>query len=205
MALISVGIGAACTLIFHITVKVNIQNTTGDDAEQVSHLIGDNNEETSSHDSPNNRSLYAEITSNHDVTEEVPVETTNRAQLSQHSLQRLHSTHQIMTIKDWLLEPQLYQVACVYMTARLYVNITQTYMPLYVQETLNLKAYFVALIPIIMYVSGFVLSLIVKPITVRTGRKFMFALACLIGVASCLLMNPGKCLSKNQYILIKTF
>ena len=38
-----------------------------------------------------------------------------------------------ITTKDWLLEPQFYQVAGAYMTTRLFVNLTQAYIPLYLQ------------------------------------------------------------------------
>ena len=35
----------------------------------------------------------------------------------------------------WLLNPSLYFVACVYMATRLYVNLTQAYIPFYLQVT----------------------------------------------------------------------
>ena len=38
-----------------------------------------------------------------------------------------------MSTKDWLCEPQFYLVAGVYMTTRLFVNLTQAYIPLYLQ------------------------------------------------------------------------
>ena len=38
-----------------------------------------------------------------------------------------------MNVKDWLKEPQFYQVAGVYMSTRLFVNLTQAYIPLYLQ------------------------------------------------------------------------
>ena len=205
MGLISLGVGGLCTLIFHIIVKGGTRNQTQNDDQETGNLIYNGSGEPSSQESSNNRYDDEEIQCNSSGYQEIITEPNNDVVPSQHPLQRPHSIHEIMRIKDWLLEPQVYQVACVYMTARLFVNITQAYIPLYIQETLHLKAYFVALIPVIMYLSGFFVSVIIKPITVRIGRKFMFALACLIGVASCLLMNPGKYLSKNQYILIKTF
>lgn len=111
---------------------------------------------------------------------------------SEEQLDESPDNHPKMSLKDWLCEPTTYQVACVYMSARLFVNSTQTYIPLYIQETLGLRALNIALIPIIMYISGFVVSLLVKPITMRIGNKFMFVISCVIGLCSCLLMNPGK-------------
>ena len=36
-------------------------------------------------------------------------------------------------VVSWLLNPNLYFVACVYMATRLYVNLTQAYIPFYLQ------------------------------------------------------------------------
>ena len=36
-------------------------------------------------------------------------------------------------VVSWLLNPHLYFVACVYMATRLYVNLTQAYIPFYLQ------------------------------------------------------------------------
>ena len=41
--------------------------------------------------------------------------------------------------KHWFLVPQFYKVSFLYMTTRLCINLTQTYIPFYLQESLNLK------------------------------------------------------------------
>ena len=38
-----------------------------------------------------------------------------------------------MNIRSWLVNPSLYFVASVYMATRLYVNLTQAYIPFYLQ------------------------------------------------------------------------
>jgi len=38
-----------------------------------------------------------------------------------------------MTVLAWLKEPQFYQIAFVYMTTRLFINLSQGYMPIYLQ------------------------------------------------------------------------
>ena len=38
-----------------------------------------------------------------------------------------------MGILDWFKEPQFYQIAGVYMSTRLFVNLSQAYIPLYLQ------------------------------------------------------------------------
>ena len=185
IALISLGTGGLCTLLFQILVKSNPQNLRHEDVEESSSLIHTNSEEEPSLPYPSN--------STNENDESVSTYLTNGEATPIHEpVQTNQSTKEVMNLKDWLCEPQTYQVACVYMSARLFVNTTQTYIPLYIQETLGLKARELAAIPIIMYVSGFFVSLIIKPITMRIGNKFMFVLSCLIGLMSCLLMNPGK-------------
>ena len=44
-----------------------------------------------------------------------------------------HNITPPMTPRDWFLEPQFYQIAGVYMCSRLYVNLSQVYIPLYLQ------------------------------------------------------------------------
>ena len=72
-----------------------------------------------------------------------------------------------MEKKDWFREPQFYQVAAVYMATRLFVNLSQAYIPLYLQESLELESKFVAIIPLVMYCSGFVTSFGMKVIYIE--------------------------------------
>jgi Na+/melibiose symporter-like transporter len=70
-----------------------------------------------------------------------------------------------------LKDVQLYQVALVYMATRLFVNLSQVYIPLYLHESLNMTAESLAVIPLIMFVSSFVVSLLVKVLNKKCGRK----------------------------------
>ena len=207
---ISLGVGGFCTLLFHVLVKSTTRNQRHAHFEETSTLIHDNVEDPTSQD----QWLQATGTTmagtigyrsendngqSSDIGTQNPIEEPKHGPISyQQEEETNQSIHETMTIKDWLCEPQTYQVACVYMSARLFVNITQTYIPLYIEETLKLKAMNIALIPIIIYMSGFVVSLMIKPIHMFIGNKLMFVIACVIGVAACLLMNPGK----NEYMLI---
>ena len=194
---ISLGVGGFCTVLFHILVKSNAGNQRHVGIEETSTLILDNVEDATGQDHIIGHGSENMVQS-HDFGAQNPTEGPKRGSISyQQEVETNQSIHEKMNIKDWLREPQTYQVACVYMSARLFVNITQTYIPLYIQETLKLKAMNVALIPIIIYLSGFVVSLIIKPIHIFIGNKLMFVIACVIGLAACLLMNPGK----KYYIL----
>ncbi|KAK3872749.1 hypothetical protein Pcinc_022184 [Petrolisthes cinctipes] len=86
---------------------------------------------------------------------------------------------------DWFKELPFYQIAVLYMATRLYVNLYQVYIPLYVQETLNVDQSYVATVPFAMYLSGFGGSLIMKQINKKIGRKGTFALGCVVGICGC--------------------
>ena len=105
---------------------------------------------------------------------------------------QLEETVVPMGVTDWLREPQFYQVALVYMTTRLFVNVSQAYITFYLQVTLQLEATYAARIPLVMFVAGFFVAMIMKSITKRIGRKLAFAISCIIGGAGCLWINFGK-------------
>lgn len=100
--------------------------------------------------------------------------------------------HEPMKIKDWMKEPQFYQIAFVYIAARVFINCSQSYIPFYLQETLNLDQTAIATIPLIMYVAGFMVSIINKPIARLLGTKLAFGLGCVLSLASCLWAYLGN-------------
>jgi hypothetical protein len=70
-----------------------------------------------------------------------------------------------------LKDVQLYQVALVYMSTRLFVNLSQVYIPLYLHESLNMGAESLAVVPLVMFLSSFMMSLLVKVLNKKCGRK----------------------------------
>uniref|UniRef100_A0A674PIF3 Major facilitator superfamily domain containing 12a n=1 Tax=Takifugu rubripes TaxID=31033 RepID=A0A674PIF3_TAKRU len=82
--------------------------------------------------------------------------------------------------KCWLRQPSFYQVALLYMTTRLIVNLSQTYMSMYLINTLGLHKKFIATIPLVMYLSGFLCSFIMKPVSRLIGKCFTYALGLLL-------------------------
>ncbi|KAM9322538.1 major facilitator superfamily domain-containing protein 12-like [Pholidichthys leucotaenia] len=72
--------------------------------------------------------------------------------------------------KCWLRQPSFYQVALLYMSTRLIVNLSQTYISMYLINTLMLPKKFIATIPLVMYVSSFMSSFIMKPISKLIGK-----------------------------------
>ena len=57
-----------------------------------------------------------------------------------------------MCVLDWFKEFQLYQIAMMYMATRLFNNINQCYIPLFLQVTLKLHARFIATVPLAMFI-----------------------------------------------------
>ena len=85
-----------------------------------------------------------------------------------------------MTVIDWFKEPTFYLTAGVYMTTRLVVNLSQAYITLYIQVTLKLMATFVATIPLVMFIFGFLTSTLMKSLNRVAGRRNTFFIGCLM-------------------------
>ncbi|XP_018014203.1 major facilitator superfamily domain-containing protein 12-like [Hyalella azteca] len=86
---------------------------------------------------------------------------------------------------DWFKQFPFYLVAVLYMATRLYVNLYQVYIPLFVQDTICLAKTAVATVPFTMYLAGFFGSLVMKKLNKVIGRKGTFATGCVIGLLGC--------------------
>ncbi|XP_026169432.1 major facilitator superfamily domain-containing protein 12-like isoform X2 [Mastacembelus armatus] len=85
--------------------------------------------------------------------------------------------------KCWLQQPSFYQVALLYMSTRLIVNLSQTYISMYLINTLALPKKFIATIPLVMYLSGFLSSLIMKPLSKLIGKCLTYFVGLLLIMA----------------------
>ncbi|KAM8940096.1 major facilitator superfamily domain-containing protein 12 [Pelodytes ibericus] len=81
---------------------------------------------------------------------------------------------QLLQWNKWFMEPSFYQVAFLYMCTRLIVNLSQTYIAVYLTNSLHLPKNYIATIPLVMYVSGFVSSFLMKPINKCIGRNLTY-------------------------------
>ena len=97
-----------------------------------------------------------------------------------------------MGILSWFLEPQFYLIACISMTAFLFRIISISYMPLYIQHTLKLENIYIALVPLVMDATGFIVTLPLKFLTNRLGFKFAFVLSCLIGIGKKIILQKSN-------------
>lgn len=85
--------------------------------------------------------------------------------------------------KCWLRQPSFYQVAALYMSTRLIVNLSQTYISMYLINTLGLPKKFIATIPLVMYLSGFLSSFIMKPLSKLIGKCLTYFVGLLLIMA----------------------
>ena len=87
-----------------------------------------------------------------------------------------------MTPSHWIKEPQFYLVSAIYTSARLFGCISQSYIIFYIQDTLALPKQYVSIVPLAIYVIGFVTSCFLKAITRRIGLKVSFILSGMVGL-----------------------
>ncbi|KAM6920122.1 major facilitator superfamily domain-containing protein 12-like isoform 2-T3 [Lycodopsis pacificus] len=85
--------------------------------------------------------------------------------------------------KCWLQQPSFYQVALLYMSTRLMVNLSQTYISMYLINTLGLPKKFIATIPLVMYLSGFLSSFIMKSVSRLIGKCLTYFMGLLLIMA----------------------
>ncbi len=98
---------------------------------------------------------------------------------------------------DWFKEPQFYQVAGVYMTTRLFVNLSQGYVPIYLQVTLQLPGTSVAVIPLVTFGCGFLTSLVTERIMPRIGIFGTLFMGAAVAVGACTWIQLGSVSSHN--------
>ncbi len=87
------------------------------------------------------------------------------------------------------------------MTTRLFVNLTQAYIPLYLQITLRLHAQYVAIIPLVMFIFGFLTSIVMKSVNNKIGRKTTFIIGCAVGLAGCIWINFGCSIDRLVFLI----
>ncbi|KAM9844944.1 major facilitator superfamily domain-containing protein 12-like [Aulostomus maculatus] len=111
-------------------------------------------------------------------------EEEEEAEGEQRPLLPKHKSHSSpLQWKCWLKQPSFYQVALLYMSTRLIVNLSQTYISMYLINTLGLPKKFIATIPLVMYLSGFLSSFIMKPLTKKIGKCLTYFLGLLLIMA----------------------
>ncbi|RMX47404.1 hypothetical protein pdam_00019331 [Pocillopora damicornis] len=101
--------------------------------------------------------------------------------------------------RAWFREPLFYKVGVLYMCVRVIINVTQCYIPMYTLETLDLSKRTIAIMPLVVYLSGLVSTLFTKPLNKCLGRKTVFlgGLFMILGTSIWLWLIPPH--SKQMY------
>lgn len=98
----------------------------------------------------------------------------------------IQSGHLRSSARELLSNILIYQVAVVYMSSRLFVNLTQVFIPLYLHETLDMSASSLALIPLIMFIGSLFTSLQLERLNRFLGRRLTFFIGSLLGFIACI-------------------
>lgn len=88
------------------------------------------------------------------------------------------------TRTQWLRSPGLYKMGVVYICTRLYVNVSQSYLPLYLTETMRFEKESIAYFPLVVLVTGVLASVAVKPLNKNLGSKITFCVGALIAIGA---------------------
>ncbi|XP_054006579.1 major facilitator superfamily domain-containing protein 12-like [Hylaeus anthracinus] len=103
------------------------------------------------------------------------------------------------TVSSLLKDVHLYQVACVYMPTRAFVNLSQIYIPLYLHKSLNMPATSLAVVPLVIFLSSFVTSLIIEKLNTKLGRKLSFCCGVILAICSCIWIQFGTSIMYINY------
>ncbi|KAJ1364417.1 hypothetical protein KIN20_024510 [Parelaphostrongylus tenuis] len=87
---------------------------------------------------------------------------------------------------SWFGYLQFYQIALLYMLSRLYVNISQVYFPFYITMTQNYGKKYVAILPMVSYLSSFVISTFngIPYLNSAVNRKLVFVFGIISGIGN---------------------
>ena len=83
---------------------------------------------------------------------------------------------------EWLRRFEFYLVGICYLSSRLIYMTSISYIVYYVEFTLLLETKFKAIVPLVMFSSGFVMAAIVEGLRKNIGMKIIFLVACTLGL-----------------------
>lgn len=86
--------------------------------------------------------------------------------------------------RQWIKSPGLYKIGALYICTRLYVNVSQAYLPLYLIETMRFPMESIAYFPLVVLVTGVLASSAVKPLNKRLGSKITFCLGAMMAISA---------------------
>ncbi|KAG7310933.1 hypothetical protein JYU34_003773 [Plutella xylostella] len=98
------------------------------------------------------------------------------------------------THADFLKRPLMYQVAGVYMSTRLVVNVSQVFIPLYLHQTLALPARSLAVVPLTMYLGSLSAAAVQRAAPRSLSRKvnYLFGALCTLVAIVWIFVGSGE-------------
>ncbi|XP_037074108.1 LOW QUALITY PROTEIN: major facilitator superfamily domain-containing protein 12-like [Pollicipes pollicipes] len=124
-----------------------------------------------------------------------PAPTAGAGSLEPH--QRPHPS----TIREWLRRTEFWMLSIVYMSVRLYVNLSMTYITLYLHDYLKAPKTSVAIFPLIMYIGGFFGSVGIKLLNHQLGRRISLGIGAVLGIIACAGIFFGSGSVFEQYVV----
>lgn len=120
-----------------------------------------------------------------ELTEEPLDEHSSDQSLCVEIVERDAPSHKPKTWRQWFKDPKFYAMGVVYTCSRITVNVSQSYFPFYLTETLHFQKEAIAYFPLVILVTGAISSVLVKRISKSLGTKWTFCLACAIVLGAC--------------------
>ncbi|XP_067929716.1 major facilitator superfamily domain-containing protein 12-like [Watersipora subatra] len=101
----------------------------------------------------------------------------------------LRSSRLIRNIVGWLKSPQFYCVGTLYIATRLMINILQVYIAFYITKTLRLPTVYIAIVPLVMCVTGFITTYPGRFLSLHLGKKVVYIIGLLSMAGSCVWLH----------------
>jgi len=111
---------------------------------------------------------------------------------------------QLMTVPNWLRKPQFWKVFLQWISIILFTDLSQAYMTLYLEVTLQLRPTNVAIVPLVMFMAGFFTSPLIIILTRIFDQRVVFCMFCLVGLGSSVWVWFGS-YTNNSYISIEIY
>ena len=86
----------------------------------------------------------------------------------------------------WFMKPGFYTVGYIYTGSRLYINLLLSYITFFVHYTVMLHAQYVAIVPIVLYTSGLVASVVIKSAINHYQLEHLFMISCIVALCRCI-------------------
>jgi len=184
VAFICVGVGTITSLVFHVAVRLTVNSTpklvkiTDTNLAVIPPSPSDVLEGNEAH-------LRKSIEHQSSTLSYVCLSTTSIEYIPMALTRSTRHTvfePEPMWLSNWLREGQFWKVSLLYICARLYINLSQAYIILYLEVTLELKPINLAIMPLVMFLASLLTSASMSILAHILGKRGTFIVSCFIGL-----------------------